>query len=204
MREPSRRRVPAVAALVAGAVAALLLAGAAAAHGGDKVGEAVAGPYRVQLFAAGIEQDGANGIDYTAYVRRVSTGFPVDDATVRITVERTDGTTVGPKDASGFANGYDVVVPAADVTEREGQRVTVAIDGPDGAGQATIVVRTSLLPGGASAGGGGAAGSGGDGGSSQVLWIAIGGVVAVLLVAMVVVSVRGDRGRARGSASGGG
>lgn len=183
-RPGARRRAVVVGAALA---ASLALAAIASAHGGDKVGEAVAGAYRVELYALGIVQEGRQGIDYTAYLRSRATGFPVDDATVRIAVRRTDGSTVGPRAASAFANGYDTVIPARDLAEREGQRVTVSIAGPLGRATARIVVRSSLLP--------GAAPGAADDGSSPVLWIAIGAAVAALLTAMVVVSVRGDRAR---------
>lgn len=184
---PDIRRVAVVLAV---AVASACLAPLAHAHGGDKVGEAVAGGYRIELYAASVSQDGAVATDYTAYLRRVSTGFPVDEATVEMTVTRADGTRLGPLRANGFANGYDVVVPDTDRTSREGQRVMVrVVDGPEGTAAGRIVVRTSALPGGSPGGGGGGGGVAG--------WAAIGGAVAALLVALVWLSVRGDRGRRR-------
>lgn len=188
------RACPTRAGLLLLAVTGLLLAAAAlapvaGAHGGAKVGETTAGPYRVELYAATVKEDDALQVDYTAYLRRVATGFPVDDATVRIAVVRKDGSTFGPEDARGFTNGYDVLVPAGTVAEIDGQRVTVTVvDGPEGAAEGEVVVRSSSLPAGSS-------GPGSGGGSGGVLWIAIGAAVAVLLAAFVWISVRGDRDR---------
>jgi hypothetical protein len=119
--------------LVATALALLLvLPAAATAHGGILLGSAEAGPYRVQLMALAVTRSGVDGpeIDYTAYVQRTDDGRPVEDANVRIVVERGDGETALPVQRIG--NGYEGVARVPSSSDVQAYPVRVAVRGPGG------------------------------------------------------------------------
>lgn len=122
-----------VASLLVALLVVLAIPTAASAHGGVLLGGAEAGPYRVQLMALAVTRPGVDGpaIDYTAYVQRVDDGRPVEDADVRIVVERDGGETALPVQRIG--NGYEGIAHVPSSSDVQAYPVRVAVRGPDGA-----------------------------------------------------------------------
>lgn len=125
------------AVVLAALVVAFGVAAPAGAHGGTLLGSAVAGPYRVQVTGAPLNEPGKPpAIDVTVYVKDASTGTPVDDAQVR-TVVRVEGALIRPA-IRRIAGGYEGIVPGTGDARVGEQRIEVDVSGPLGSGRLAI------------------------------------------------------------------
>lgn len=128
----SRTAVRLRASLLVLLATVLVLPASVSAHGGLLLGNAEAGPYRVQLMALAVTRPGVDGpaIDYTAYVQRVDDGRPVEDADVRIVVEQDGGEQALPVQRIG--NGYEGIAHVRSSSDVQAYPVRVAVRGPQG------------------------------------------------------------------------
>lgn len=82
------------------------------AHGGDLVYQGDAGPYAVEVYLLRLRggENQSDSLDYTLSLREAESGRPADGATVTVAAE-TSGGTIGPMEATGFTNQYQVILP---------------------------------------------------------------------------------------------
>jgi hypothetical protein len=120
-----RRLVALSLALVVATAALIQSPAGAAAHGGTRVLRTEAGPYHIE---ASVTQEGSL-IDESIRLTSVSSGQPVLDAAVALTLENRSGARVGPMLARPVGEIYEVRYQPQDGS---GWNVLVEIQGPDG------------------------------------------------------------------------